>query len=623
MPSQQRKYVCSFCSKAFSRSEHRARHERSHTGMKPFECKVCRHAFVRRDLLQRHIRTVHRELLLMKKSIEEGDKKSDLIVELLVNSMIKVTKREGNGLKGEKADVLSRLVSGFLPDFNIGAENAGKMFDCGVQCVEKRMHSRFAAQVASQLSGALASSTRAQQFIRVCTSSPLVLALAALGACACGESCATELWYVCWSSCLKTSTNDRYLSLNVLVFALLEFGIRPNFADVFSVYQHTCYSVMVEGTETRGFPEKWTVFHQWVVLMRLSETQSELTPLFYEWFERQELDLGRSLGYFIDKLGEPNNIIAEAIFCKSFLGHSKTPVDRAVELYSRNSNGVVNDSPQMAVSQSHWLLLETAWLNFVKQLEPSGFHTSSRMGWFRNCYVRGPHAKIEKNCIDGKLMKIVVPVLVAMEHEIGWRRMALVADVTLFLLRFTEEMDLHTMAENENVQNLIYILQRRADTKERLLFTDLQNGVVSYLRGMALVLANLPSIDSDIRVPLMVAVQGSPLPKKDQNGGSSPSPVWLLSPGSTCSISEAKPKRTRCHSGSSIVLPPLQMRPGSYAYDHADLVPSVPVAAPFTNATSTDAVTTSPTMETSPSWSTATRGFKVRLPPPSELFHIS
>lgn len=58
MPTQ-RRYICSFCARAFSRSEHRARHERSHTREKPFSCEKCPSAFVRRDLLQRHMRTVH------------------------------------------------------------------------------------------------------------------------------------------------------------------------------------------------------------------------------------------------------------------------------------------------------------------------------------------------------------------------------------------------------------------------------------------------------------------------------------------------------------------------------------------------------------------------------------
>ncbi|CAH6720518.1 putative transcriptional regulator of yeast form adherence 5 [[Candida] jaroonii] len=54
-----KKYVCAFCARAFTRSEHKQRHERSHTNEKPFQCLHCTSAFVRRDLLQRHCRTVH------------------------------------------------------------------------------------------------------------------------------------------------------------------------------------------------------------------------------------------------------------------------------------------------------------------------------------------------------------------------------------------------------------------------------------------------------------------------------------------------------------------------------------------------------------------------------------
>jgi hypothetical protein len=71
----EKKYKCQFCSRAFSRSEHRSRHERSRkylsfsmssysnpildTKERPFKCDKCRSTFVRRDLLLRHDRTVH------------------------------------------------------------------------------------------------------------------------------------------------------------------------------------------------------------------------------------------------------------------------------------------------------------------------------------------------------------------------------------------------------------------------------------------------------------------------------------------------------------------------------------------------------------------------------------
>lgn len=58
-PTKLKRYHCSFCDRAFSRSEHRSRHERSHTKERPFHCPKCPSTFVRRDLLLRHDRTVH------------------------------------------------------------------------------------------------------------------------------------------------------------------------------------------------------------------------------------------------------------------------------------------------------------------------------------------------------------------------------------------------------------------------------------------------------------------------------------------------------------------------------------------------------------------------------------
>ncbi|KAI4142683.1 MAG: hypothetical protein LQ341_003140 [Variospora aurantia] len=55
----EKKYSCQYCARSFSRSEHRSRHERSHTKERPFKCQKCRSTFVRRDLLLRHDRTVH------------------------------------------------------------------------------------------------------------------------------------------------------------------------------------------------------------------------------------------------------------------------------------------------------------------------------------------------------------------------------------------------------------------------------------------------------------------------------------------------------------------------------------------------------------------------------------
>ncbi|KNB04821.1 hypothetical protein FOXG_16200 [Fusarium oxysporum f. sp. lycopersici 4287] len=54
-----RLHVCGTCQRSFARSEHRKRHERSHTKEKPFECPECKRCFARRDLLLRHQRKLH------------------------------------------------------------------------------------------------------------------------------------------------------------------------------------------------------------------------------------------------------------------------------------------------------------------------------------------------------------------------------------------------------------------------------------------------------------------------------------------------------------------------------------------------------------------------------------
>ncbi|KAG7404072.1 Respiration factor 2 [Fusarium oxysporum f. sp. rapae] len=55
-----RSHVCGTCQRSFTRSEHRKRHERSHTKEKPFECPECKRCFARRDLLLRHQHKLHR-----------------------------------------------------------------------------------------------------------------------------------------------------------------------------------------------------------------------------------------------------------------------------------------------------------------------------------------------------------------------------------------------------------------------------------------------------------------------------------------------------------------------------------------------------------------------------------
>lgn len=56
MPGEDR--WCTYCGHRFSRDEHLERHILTHSGVKPFRCRLCHMSFARRDLLGRH-QTVH------------------------------------------------------------------------------------------------------------------------------------------------------------------------------------------------------------------------------------------------------------------------------------------------------------------------------------------------------------------------------------------------------------------------------------------------------------------------------------------------------------------------------------------------------------------------------------
>lgn len=53
-------YTCSVCQKGFSQSTHRTVHMRSHTGERPYSCPICSRAFAHKSHVKRHAR-VHRQ----------------------------------------------------------------------------------------------------------------------------------------------------------------------------------------------------------------------------------------------------------------------------------------------------------------------------------------------------------------------------------------------------------------------------------------------------------------------------------------------------------------------------------------------------------------------------------
>ncbi|CAH1803299.1 unnamed protein product [Owenia fusiformis] len=50
-----RKVVCKFCARTFASQRNLRRHERGHTGEKPYKCKICGKSFTRDDKLKRHL----------------------------------------------------------------------------------------------------------------------------------------------------------------------------------------------------------------------------------------------------------------------------------------------------------------------------------------------------------------------------------------------------------------------------------------------------------------------------------------------------------------------------------------------------------------------------------------
>nr|CAB3267984.1 zinc finger protein 271 [Phallusia mammillata] len=58
--SGERPYACRFCAKRFPTSTNARRHERTHTGDRPHLCKVCKKGFIQKTDMVKHLRSVHK-----------------------------------------------------------------------------------------------------------------------------------------------------------------------------------------------------------------------------------------------------------------------------------------------------------------------------------------------------------------------------------------------------------------------------------------------------------------------------------------------------------------------------------------------------------------------------------
>lgn len=139
MAAPQKKYVCTYCARAFTRSEHKQRHERSHTNEKPFHCLYCTSAFVRRDLLQRHCRTVHHIHKVPRKMLQEK--------ESATNPPKILPKPEFAASKDHRTSSVD-FDHPVLPDQSVLLNREGSTSECSVESTSTRSS---ASSVASQI----------------------------------------------------------------------------------------------------------------------------------------------------------------------------------------------------------------------------------------------------------------------------------------------------------------------------------------------------------------------------------------------------------------------------------------------------------------------------------------
>lgn len=59
-------HVCSFCGKAFGSRKHMARHEKTHSDCRPFQCDLCPYNSTRNDKLRYHFKKRHPDIAILR-----------------------------------------------------------------------------------------------------------------------------------------------------------------------------------------------------------------------------------------------------------------------------------------------------------------------------------------------------------------------------------------------------------------------------------------------------------------------------------------------------------------------------------------------------------------------------
>lgn len=493
--SQRKKYACSYCGKSFSRSEHKARHERSHTGVKPFECKVCGHEFVRRDLLQRHIRTVHRELLLVESSMESGagrskdHVKSDVLLELLVNSMIKV-----NG--DERGDDKCRSLV-YVSDKSVGRRKTKRKGPVRESVEFRPLSEELVGKVCGLVKDLVDAGTVRQLHARGVedlvernvfvhsvreSSSPadppplLVATIVCIGAYLdSSEEVASGLWHLCWSRCLQESS---LVAMNLLVHALLLFSrhqhTEAGIRHVFISYQQVLVEHIQKESDTFSRDETWLIFHIWVSLLRSLNGSNHQSTLIYEWFLRQPVLDDSNLKEVISQVVLNNNkwhlttlnLVADVLYCdwiigghdsllfkdkqehhnaimmlnKKFGRESPLPDDILKQLNLLDFPSKFSTSLSLYMvpiqSESHWLLLETTWFSLMKSFNVG----QQSEHWFMDSMAEYPTIFVDPAMINESFMKCCMAIFPLIESVsvLNSRYVSLVSDVTIFLIRLFE-----------------------------------------------------------------------------------------------------------------------------------------------------------------------------------------